>query len=93
MAKSKVSATFDEAGNLLVSLPVSGECYVLRAPKGKDIRVISNVEGGELDSLYKTLEVLSDGKLTADVLDEIDAFDLKTLGVAIKNFRVFSTED
>lgn len=93
MPKKEPNAVWNDQGLLEVTLPVSKQVITLRSPKGRDLKVLSQLgaTATPMDSVYKTLGLLSDGKLTEAVLDDMDGYDLTTLGgVLNSHFPAFA---
>ena len=84
----------DQTGRSVFKLPVSGEEVGLRAPKGKDLKALDAFLGTQsgaanMAAVYFLATQLSDGRLTGEALDELDAEDLLAIAGVINSFRCF----
>ena len=87
-------AMLNEKGQAVVTLS-DGLRVKLRAPKGRDLKLmeIANnaADNSQVGTMMLVISLLTvEPKLTLDQVEDLDGEDVKALGDALSNFRIFS---
>ena len=87
-------AMLNEKGQAVVTLS-DGSTVKLRAPKGRDLKAMelstTATDKTQVGTMMLMISLLSvEPKLSIDEVEDLDGEDVKTLGDALTNFRIFS---
>ncbi len=89
-------AMLNEKGQVIVKLPSSGIEVTLRQPKGRDLKAMELASNAADKTAIGTMMMIISllavkPSMTLEEVEDLDADDVKELGDALANFRVFST--